>query len=359
MTVISVVKMLFPFLGVFISLAIWGTFYPVPGFIRPSDGFLGRISGAFEATTCAGGIYHVIEEVARVYVGPRHQDSVVHVQEVAFGGFEDYICLLNGTEVKASVAIPLGEETGAGGDSPVFTSPIFPQAFAWCPAVLLCFCVGLVPSVAHTLSDAIERLGRYLEPSPKVARLLVVDCGSSSPDLLSSSYTSSGPSALPLEREVDDVFIHHMVEEAISRLERQRAVAVPSELQCILRSRTARSQGAGETLTNPVPVVSPVAVNQSPAHQPWQRWALVVYRPGDHNVVYHNVCILLARWRQTVDMTVPVTVGEETVPAIEDTAVPEEPPRKKNRPSPAARKRRAKRRERERQEKEGEDHPGL
>ena len=205
-------------------------------------------------------------------------------------------------------------ETGyAGGDSPVFTSPIFPQAagwaFAWCLAVLLCFCVGLVPSVAHTLSDAIERLGRYLEPSPKVARLLVVDCGSSSANLLSSSYTSSGSSALPLEREADDVFIHHMVEEAISRLERQRVVAVPPELQCILRSWTARPRGAGETLTNPVPVVSPVAVNQSPAHQPWQRWALVVYRPGDHNVVYHNVCILLARWRQTVDMAVPVTVG--------------------------------------------------
>ena len=83
----------------------------MPGFIRPSDGFLGRISGAFEATTCAGGIYHAIEEVARVYVGPWHQDSALHVREVAFGGFEDYICLLNGTEVKASVAIPLGEET--------------------------------------------------------------------------------------------------------------------------------------------------------------------------------------------------------------------------------------------------------
>ena len=387
--------MLFPFLGVFISLAIWGSFYPVPGFIRPSDGFLGRISGAFEATTCAGGIYHVIEEVARVYVGPWHQDSAVHVQEVAFGGFEDYICLLNGTEAKSSVVIPLREETAeqpvvdggnctdlvvavgndeewlvetgyAGGDSLVFTSPISPQAagwtFAWCLAVLLCFCVGLVPSVAHTLSDAIERLGRYLEPSPKVARLLVVDCGSSSPDLLSSSYTSSGPSALPLERGVDGVFIHHMVEEAISRLERQRVVAVPSELQCILRSWTARPQGAGETLTNPVPVVSPVAVNQSPAHQPWQRWALVVYRPGDHNVVYHNVCILLARWRQTVDMTVPVTVGEETVPVIEDTAAPEEPPRKKNRPSQAFRRRRVKRREKEKEREREEERwpcPGL
>ena len=326
-----------------------------------------------------------------MYVGPWHQDSASHVQEVAFGGFEDYICLLNGTEVKASVAIPLGEETAeqpvvdgrnstdlvvavgngegwlvetgyAGGDSPVFTSPVFPQAagwaFAWCLAVLLCFCVGLVPFVAHTLSDAVERLGMYLEPSPKVARLLVVDWESSSPDLLSSSYTSSGSSALPLEREAGDVFIHLMVEEAISRHERQRVVAVPPELQCILRSWAARPRGAVETLTNPVPVVSPVAVNQSPAHQPWQRWALVVYRPGDHNVVYHNVCILLARWRHTAEMAVPVQPCQETVPVPGDAAAPEGQ-RKKHRPGKNQRKRQRIKREREERERQEGEAPAL
>ena len=113
-----------------------------------------------------------------MYVGPWHQDSASHIQEVTFGGFEEYLCLLNGTEVKASVAIPLRGETAeqpvvdgrnstdlivfvgngeewlvetgyAGGDSPVFTSPVLPQAANWafakCLAVLLCFCVGLVP----------------------------------------------------------------------------------------------------------------------------------------------------------------------------------------------------------------------
>jgi hypothetical protein len=356
-----------------------------------------RIFGAFEAAACAGEIYCAIE-VVRVYAGPWHRDSASHVREVTFGGFEEYICLLNGTEVKTSVAIQLGDETVVeqpvvdggnctdlvvaigndeewlvetgytGGDSPVFTSPVSPQAagwaFAWCLVVLLCFCVGLVPYVAHTLSDAIERLGRYLEPSPKVARLLVVDCGSSSPDLLSSSYTSSGPSAFPLEREADDVFIHHMVEEAISRLELQRLVAVSPELQCILKGWTLRPRGAVDTLTNPVPVVSPVAANQSPAHQPWQRWALVVYRPGDHNVVYHNVCILLARWRQTVETAVPVTVEQqETVPAIEDTADPEGRPQRKKRASQKSRKRQGKRREREERERDERERdepcPGL
>ena len=380
--------MLFPFVGLFLSLAIWGTLYPVPGFIRPSDGFMRRISGAFQATACAGGIYRAIE-VARVYVGPWHQDSTSHIHEVTFGGFEEYLCLLNGTEVKASVAIPLGGETAeqpvvdgrnstdpivfvgngeewlvetgyAGGDSPVFTSPVFPQAADWafakCLAVLLCFCVGLVPCVAHILFAAVEWLGMYLEPSHKVARLLVVDGDSSSLDLLSSSYTSSGSSALPLEREADEVFIHHMVEEAISRLERQSVVAVAPELQCILKSWTAWHRGAVETLSNPVPVVSPVAVNQSPAHQPWQRWALVVYRPEDPNVVYQRVCILLARWRHTVEMAVPVSGGHQdtTVPATEDTAAPEGRPRRKNRPSQAQRRREGKRKQREREREEME-----
>ncbi|KAN0073246.1 hypothetical protein V8E54_008466 [Elaphomyces granulatus] len=181
--------------------------------------------------TYVGGIYRAIK-VARVYVGPWHEDSASHVREVAFGGFEEYICLPNGTEVKASVAIPLGEETAeqpivdgknstdlvhvaagndeewlvetgyVGGDSPVFTSPVFRQAAGWafarCLAVLFYFCVGLVPSVAHTLSDAIERLGRYLEPSHKVARLLVVDCGSSSPDGWFSVQSSELNSQLQL-----------------------------------------------------------------------------------------------------------------------------------------------------------------
>jgi hypothetical protein len=152
--------MLFPFLGLFVSLAIWGTFYPVPGFIRPSDGFVRRIFGAFEAAACAGEIYCAIE-VVRVYAGPWHRDSASHVREVTFGGFEEYICLLNGTEVKTSVAIQLGDETVveqpvvdggnctdlvvavgndeewlvetgyAGGDSLVFISPILPQAAGW------------------------------------------------------------------------------------------------------------------------------------------------------------------------------------------------------------------------------------
>lgn len=94
-----------------------------------------------------------------MYAGHRHNDTASHFQGVAFGGFEEYICLIDGTEVKTSVTIPLGEETvkqpavdsgnntslvvafgndevcvvesGYTGDLAVFTSPFYPQATAW------------------------------------------------------------------------------------------------------------------------------------------------------------------------------------------------------------------------------------
>ena len=149
-----------------------------------------------------------------------------------------------------------------------------------CPSLLLCTCVGLVPYGAYTLLDAIERLARYLEPSPKVVRLLVADDGSFSYlDFLYSSFASPSFSVLPLEEEADGVAsIHRMVEKAITRLERQRAIAVSPELEyCIVKSWTVGPGGSVEPLTNPVPVVSSVVVGQSSAqsHQPWQRWAFV------------------------------------------------------------------------------------
>jgi hypothetical protein len=381
--------MLFPFLGLFVSLVIWGTFYPVPGFIRPSDDFVRRLSGAFKATACAVQVYHVIE-VTWMHVGRGHNDTASHFPGVARWDSEEYICLVNGTEVKASVAIPLGEETVkqpvvdggnntelvvavgndegcvveaeyAGGDLAVFTSPLYPQATAWAfawwyLAVILCFCVGLVPYGAHTLLDAVERLGRYLEPSPKVVRLLVVDSGSSSYlDFLYSSFTSPDFSGPPLEEEADGVVsIHRMVEEAITRLERQRAVAVSPELEyCIVKSWTVGPGGAVEPLTNPVPATSSVVLGQSSAHQPWQRWALVVHRPEDHNVVYQRVCILLARWRHTVEIAVPVQHCRKTVPVPEDVAAPEGQRKRKNRPGQAQRRRQGKRKEEERERQEG------
>jgi hypothetical protein len=198
-------------------------------------------------------VYRVIE-VTRMYAGPWHQDTASHVQGAAFGGFEDYICLINGTEAKASVVIPLGAENveenlvaafGSNeGYSTVSRSPFFPRA-RWFLTILFCFCM-----VAHTLGDAKEKLVRCLEPPPKVARLLVADGGSAPLDSLCGTFTSSGSSALLWKGEVDDVFIHRMVEKAIICLEQRRAVAVSPELEtCICKSWIVGPRGAVESLT--------------------------------------------------------------------------------------------------------------
>jgi hypothetical protein len=39
-------------------------------------------------------------------------ETALDVQEVPFMGFEEYICLSDGTEVRASAVIPLGETVG-------------------------------------------------------------------------------------------------------------------------------------------------------------------------------------------------------------------------------------------------------
>jgi hypothetical protein len=333
---------LLPFLGVWVSFVVWGTFYPVPGFSRPSDDFRVRLAGATRATGITGQFSCFGIMAWGYYEASWHQDIAPQVQEATFGGFDDYICFINGTEAKASVVIPLGEETveedlvaAFGSDegySTVSRSPFFPRV-RWFLTFLFCFCM-----VAHTLGDAKEKLVRCLEPPPKVARLLVADGGSNTLDSLCGAFTNTGPSALPSKGEADGVFIHRMVEKAIIRLEQRRAVAVSPELEYIIKGWIV---GPRESFPNPVPVVSS-------AHQPWQRWALVVYRPEDHNVVYQRVCILLARWRE---MAREIAV-EETVTATEDTADPEGRRRRRNRPSKGARQRRRNRLEKEERERE-------
>ena len=55
------------------------------------------------------------------------------------------------------------------------------------------------------------------------------------------------------------------------------------------------------------------------------------YRPEDPKVVYQRLWILLAKWRQTVEMAVPAQHRREIVPATEDTDAPEGRRKRKNR----------------------------
>ncbi|GES62780.1 hypothetical protein ATEIFO6365_0005060600 [Aspergillus terreus] len=73
--------MILPFIGVFLSLTIWGTFLPVPGLTTPNDPLIRRISAAIEVTTMAKGIHDLAELAtasAHTYRAPSPQPSAVH-----------------------------------------------------------------------------------------------------------------------------------------------------------------------------------------------------------------------------------------------------------------------------------------
>lgn len=94
--------MILPFIGVFISLTLWGTFYPVPGLTDPRQPFVKRIAGAMEATTMAKGIYDLTEAMTTVYleahpahrvVAGHHTDSYIVPTNSTWNGPLDMDCL--------------------------------------------------------------------------------------------------------------------------------------------------------------------------------------------------------------------------------------------------------------------------
>ena len=52
---------LLPFLGVFLTLTLWGTFFRVPGFIDPAAPFQLRLAGAVHGTTMASALYELVD----------------------------------------------------------------------------------------------------------------------------------------------------------------------------------------------------------------------------------------------------------------------------------------------------------
>ncbi|KAN0086321.1 hypothetical protein V8E54_000009 [Elaphomyces granulatus] len=87
---------LLPIFGVaWVSFVIWETFYPVPGFTRPTDSSAG-ITVQFSG----------LAVVTWRHASSWHRDTGT----LAFASVP-LIKQINGTETKASVVIPLGEET--------------------------------------------------------------------------------------------------------------------------------------------------------------------------------------------------------------------------------------------------------
>jgi hypothetical protein len=301
--------MIFPFIGLFISLTLWGALFPVPRVSDPSESFVDRLTGAMRVTILVKGAFDLVEMFSTHGTLPRHEDPVPCFQEVApWVDFAELADLPNGkTETGLSEGIPLWVETieeepvvGNGSDmSPSWghvvdiesTGPESVVSTSPAPSRVVILVVGLaalavlcsllrafVPADAYKLEDALEKLNSFLEPSPKAA-CLVADCGPSVYDEVVALVDESGchdyfnslpggsesDSDLPLEEEVAVVYIHCEVEMDNTRLEQQRVTGVPPEVEpCIIEGRTipgwtAMSGGLVEPSTTPVPAGSDVS----------------------------------------------------------------------------------------------------
>ncbi|KKA18120.1 hypothetical protein T310_7931 [Rasamsonia emersonii CBS 393.64] len=407
-----------PILGLYISLALWGSLIPVPWvseiWMVPS---VRQLHGTVRAT--AWSVKTLVGDLTDLaaYAVPRHKVPVyvptVSVPKIAFGylwmftaptndsngyfeapemvGFsrvKDFILIppvtsltaVEKVEMSLSVVTPLWEETGF---VPVSKSPMTSAVVGLVFTVLVLAFTWLLWKKkfgfsfdASALGVVLEELGRLLEPSPKVARVVlgsdetpsVLDtvvalveqagysCEAYSLLLGMDAPTGSVSSETPLEGEVLDVWIHPRVEAAIMRLERQRAVAVVPELEfCITKGWTAGPSGADGALTERVlPAFNDAPDDYPLDHLPQRvRWALVPRRLETlaHDVVLRLLWALLTSWEGHIAaMAIPVPVEQQV--AAPETPPDEEnaPRRRRNRPSQAARRRKAKRALAEQQE---------
>lgn len=374
-------RMLFPFVGIFALVALWGTFLPVPLLSDPSEGFVKRLSGAMHATTLSKGVYDLAELVS-AYVPPGYGEA--YFRGVVYDGSKELIVTPTDVETGLSLVIRLGnDETGASsrGNTSSDEPPVSGSSFTLSASGYLVLAVGLVAVAwarwtglvslgASKLEEALDNLESLLDSwsSPKVAHYLVADGVPSAYDAVvalvegnealisgdSTGYqagtsTSSVSVVPPTKQESLDVWIHRKVMEAISRLERRRAVAAFPELEsCTTAGSTATADGAVESFTTKSLDASDVSEDDSCFRLPRQ-WALVVRRPENLApvMVFQFVCALAANWERHLassdqQTAIEVVQGAEDAPA---------PASHRNRPSQMKRKRQQRRALREKQGK--------
>ncbi|EAW11509.1 uncharacterized protein ACLA_092070 [Aspergillus clavatus NRRL 1] len=329
----------------------------------------------------AKGIHGLAEVISFVCTAPRHKDSV-HVRSTGFSSPADRVDFPNVTDTwkpTISVVIPLWEEAGVlriyvdsrpvDRDAEASESPesslLVRLAFEW---GLLAFIVllgkGFVSLVAFALGE-LGKLGRFLEGTPKVGLYLAADSAPSlyeevdalvEGNVLSQAVASGAAdrsltlfgtlTPLEVQQVLNIVYILPQVEQAISRLERQRLVTVFSNLGF----RTVQ-----EPIVNPNGIVdglmdtaqgTPDVLDSSAPHLP-RKWALVVRRPENLSplMVFQLVCALLAGWERHTASAVPDAAGLQVAEEPENDAdgAPTSGSRRRKRPSQAKRKRYARR----------------
>ncbi|KAF7160044.1 hypothetical protein CNMCM5623_005590 [Aspergillus felis] len=345
--------MLLPFVGGFIFLTLWGSFFQVPGNNDPHGRFVRTISDAVGATALAKGIYDLAEAITSTYTAPGHKEFL-YVRSTGFPSPAAHVGFPNATGTRRSTisaAIPLWEEADvlqicvdsgpvdcdtAASNSPASSSRVG-LVVAW---GLLAFVAllwkGLVSFGVSALGDKLGWLGQFLEGTPKVAHYLAADSAPSLYEEVDALVEGKMPSGVAVSSS--DV-------DALTR----SAIAAPLEEQQTWRFKV-NPNGVVDGLTDTAQGTSDV-VGSSALH-PSRKWALVLRRPENLSpiLVLQLVCALLAGWESHTASVVPDSPGSQVAEGPEADAedAPTSGSRRRKRPSQAKRKRYARRlRERE------------
>jgi hypothetical protein len=174
-----------PFIGLIVSLTLWGSFAPVPFTnINPHESFVGRLSGAFKAAYVATGTYELVQTVSistsnygRDVVAPAVNDSNPIILPTPTRASTQFVYDLRTVELKEPSRTT---SDGVGSDSKN-TSVTFAQGMIMfvVGSLLLGLLqrLGLVSYTVQTLDELLDKLGNKLSAPPKkpIYYLEVVD----------------------------------------------------------------------------------------------------------------------------------------------------------------------------------------
>ncbi|KAJ5808119.1 hypothetical protein N7474_009388 [Penicillium riverlandense] len=109
--------MIVPFVGIFFALALWGSWFRVPGISDPNEPFMKRIAGAFEFVAGNKIAYEMLEHISR-YTKSGHDGVYVRHDVLVVG--RDYVDFSNRTTVNLDLRLAIWDEAFKA------SSPILP-----------------------------------------------------------------------------------------------------------------------------------------------------------------------------------------------------------------------------------------
>ncbi|KAK2767423.1 hypothetical protein FQN54_003579 [Arachnomyces sp. PD_36] len=368
--------LMLPFIGLIVSLTLWGTFVPVPFTnINPHESFVGRLGGAFKAAYVTTGAYELVHTVSNTASGYGHvvvddfpvlnDTSPVFAPTSTWEGAR-FVRELRTVDAKRPSRTTSG---GVGSDSsaPVESARGFVAFVIGALVFVLFHRLGLVSYSAYTLGELVEELGsklfgpgqvvyhlEFVDPTDVLSLDAIVEMVEKSrapveggiasfyPSCDASMFTHSlayrpppqpcqalvlfqRPVVSPVVQE-DFLTFHHVADEAISSLVRLRGDEDVKDLGfCTAVDDDPKEDTIPDvTDSSPTTTTTPASADVldfGTARLP-QTKALVLFRLENlsHFVVYQLVCALLASWEShTTAVTDPTPVDDDTL----DQQVPE------------------------------------